>query len=173
MSGRTATSTPTPMMAQYLGLKEQAGADTLLFYRMGDFYELFFEDAERMAAALDLALVRRGKHNGQPIPMTGVPVHSSEAYIARLVIAGFRVAVCEQTEDPADASRRGRNAVVRREIIRLVTPSVSTPPTPVTLTSEGEAGRVPKRDTVDRGFGKGGGAQGDLLDLLNTSEPSA
>ena len=133
---------PTPMMAQYLAIKAEAGADTLLLYRMGDFYEVFFRDAERMAAELDIALTRRGKHRGQPIPMAGVPVHSSETYIARLVKAGFRVAIAEQTEDPMQAKRRGPRAVVRREIIRVVTPSVSPepdiPPLQTETTEEGE-----------------------------------
>lgn len=125
MAFRTA---PTPMMAQYLALKDKAGADTLLLYRMGDFYEVFFRDAERMAGALDIALTRRGKHNGRPIPMAGVPIHSSEVYIARLVKAGFWVAIAEQTEDPANAMKRGPRAVVRREIIRIVTPENSAGP---------------------------------------------
>ena len=133
---------PTPMMAQYLAIKAEAGADTLLLYRMGDFYEVFFRDAERMAAALDIALTRRGKHRGQPIPMAGVPIHSSETYIARLVRAGFRVAIAEQTEDPIEAKRRGPLAVVRREIIRVVTPSAGpkpdTPPLQTETTEEGE-----------------------------------
>ena len=114
---------PTPMMQQYLRIKAEAGAETVLFYRMGDFYEMFFADAERVAAALDIALTKRGKHEGQPIPMTGVPVHASETYLARLVKAGFSVAVCEQTECPTKAKQRGKSAVVRREIIRIVTPS--------------------------------------------------
>ena len=110
------------MMAQYLTIKEEVGPDALLFYRMGDFYELFFDDAVKAAAALDIALTKRGKHAGNPIPMCGVPVHASEAYLARLIKAGFRVAVCEQTEDPAEAKKRGSKSVVRREVVRLVTP---------------------------------------------------
>ncbi|MGB6319682.1 MAG: DNA mismatch repair protein MutS, partial [Litorimonas sp.] len=116
------TAKPTPMMAQYLAIKEDVGAEALLFYRMGDFYELFFDDAVRAAAALDIALTKRGKHLGDPIPMCGVPVHAAEAYLARLIRAGFRVAVCEQTEDPAEAKKRGSKSVVRREVVRLVTP---------------------------------------------------
>ena len=127
---------PTPMMAQYLAIKAEAGADTLLLYRMGDFYEVFFRDAERMAGALDIALTRRGKHDGRPIPMAGLPVHSAEGYIARLVRAGFRVAVCEPTEDPAKAAKRGRRAVVRREIVRLVTPGGATATAPAPLETE-------------------------------------
>lgn len=112
----------TPMMAQYLGIKADVGSEALLFYRMGDFYELFFEDAVRAAATLDIALTKRGKHAGNPIPMCGVPVHAADAYLARLIRAGFRVAVCEQTEDPAEAKKRGSKSVVRREVVRLVTP---------------------------------------------------
>ena len=88
---------PTPMMAQYLALKAQA-PDCLLFYRMGDFFELFFEDAVKAAADLDIALTARGEHDGKPIPMCGVPVHAREAYLARLIRRGFRVAVAEQME---------------------------------------------------------------------------
>lgn len=112
----------TPMMAQYLAIK-QANPGCLLFYRMGDFYELFFDDAVAAAAALDIALTKRGKHAGADIPMCGVPVHAAESYLARLIRRGFKVAVCEQTEDPAEAKKRGgAKAVVRREVIRLVTP---------------------------------------------------
>src|SRR3954469_991881 len=89
----------TPMMQQYLEIKA-AHPNALLFYRMGDFYELFFEDAEKAAPALGIALTRRGKHLGEDIPMCGVPVHSAESYLQKLIRQGFRVAVCEQTEDP-------------------------------------------------------------------------
>ncbi len=114
------------MMAQYLAIK--AGApDCLLFYRMGDFYELFFEDAVAAADALDITLTKRGKHEGAEIPMCGVPVHAAESYLSRLIRKGFRVAVCEQTEDPAEArKRRGHKAVVKREVVRLVTPGTIT-----------------------------------------------
>ncbi len=121
MSAKTANK-PTPMMVQYLAIKEEVGEEALLFYRMGDFYELFFDDAVRAAAALDIALTKRGKHAEQAIPMCGVPVHAAETYLARLIKAGFRVAVCEQTEDPANAKKRGSKSVVRREVVRLVTP---------------------------------------------------
>jgi DNA mismatch repair protein MutS len=107
-------------MAQYWAIKRQYPG-CLLFYRMGDFYELFFEDAVRAAAALDLALTRRGKHEGQDIPMAGVPVRSHEGYVARLIRAGFKVAVCEQTEDPAQAKKRGAKAVVARDVVRVIT----------------------------------------------------
>lgn len=111
----------TPMMAQFCSIKADYD-NALLFYRMGDFYELFFEDAEKAAATLDITLTKRGKHAGDDIPMAGVPVHAAEMYLSRLIKAGHRVAVCEQTEDPAEAKKRGSKAVVRREVIRLVTP---------------------------------------------------
>lgn len=114
------------MMAQFLEIKAGVGPEALLFYRMGDFYELFFDDAVRAAAALDIALTKRGKHLGEPIPMCGVPVHSSEVYLQRLIKKGFRVAVCEQTESPAEAKKRGSKSVVRREVARLVTPGTLT-----------------------------------------------
>ncbi|HYN39595.1 MAG TPA: DNA mismatch repair protein MutS, partial [Rhodospirillales bacterium] len=107
-------------MAQYWAIKRQY-ADCLLFYRMGDFYELFFDDAVQAAAALDIALTRRGKHEGEDIPMAGVPVHSHEGYIARLIRAGFKVAVCEQTEDPAEAKKRGGKSIVARAVVRVIT----------------------------------------------------
>src|SRR5678815_5455308 len=113
---------PTPMMAQYRRLKEEAG-DALLFYRMGDFFELFFDDAKVAAACLDIALTKRGTDAGEPIPMCGVPVHAAEAYLARLIRGGHRVAIAEQTESPAEARKaRGSKALVERAIVRLVTP---------------------------------------------------
>ncbi|HEV2160815.1 MAG TPA: DNA mismatch repair protein MutS [Stellaceae bacterium] len=112
-------------MAQYLDIK-RAHPDCLLFYRMGDFYELFFDDAVRAARALDITLTKRGKHDGDDIPMCGVPVHAAEAYLARLIRQGFRVAVCEQMEDPAEAKKRGGKAVVKRAVIRIVTPGTLT-----------------------------------------------
>ena len=118
-------SEPTPMMAQYLEIKAQH-PDALLFYRMGDFYELFFDDAARAAAALDIALTKRGQHAGADIPMCGVPVHSHESYLHTLIQKGFRVAVCEQLEDPAEARKRGHKAVVRRGVVRVVTPGTLT-----------------------------------------------
>ena len=107
-------SAHTPMMAQYLGLKS-AHPDTLLFYRMGDFYELFFEDAIDASRALGITLTRRGQHMGQDIPMCGVPVHAADDYLQRLIMLGFRVAVCEQVEDPAEAKKRGSKSVVKRD----------------------------------------------------------
>ncbi|WP_300298095.1 DNA mismatch repair protein MutS [Ferrovibrio sp.] len=115
----------SPLMAQYLTIKA-AHPDCLLFYRMGDFYELFFDDAGRAARALDIALTKRGEHDGQPIPMCGVPVHAAEAYLSRLIRQGFKVAVCEQTEDPAEAKKRGSKSVVRRDVVRVVTPGTIT-----------------------------------------------
>jgi DNA mismatch repair protein MutS len=115
----------TPMMAQYLELKS-AYADALLFYRMGDFYEMFFEDAVAAAEALDIALTKRGKHDGNDIPMCGVPVHAAEGYLLTLIRKGFRVAVCEQMESPAEAKKRGYKAVVKRDVVRLVTPGTLT-----------------------------------------------
>ena len=117
--------TITPMMAQYLEIKE-AHPDALLFYRMGDFYEMFFDDAVAAAEALDIALTRRGKHAGDDIPMCGVPVHSAEGYLLTLIRKGFRVAVCEQMENPADAKKRGSKSVVKREVVRIVTPGTLT-----------------------------------------------
>jgi DNA mismatch repair protein MutS len=118
-------SLATPMMAQYLEIKS-ANADCLLFYRMGDFYELFFEDASVASRALGIALTKRGKHLGEDIPMCGVPVHAADEYLQRLIAQGHRVAVCEQIEDPAEAKKRGPKAVVRRDVVRLVTPGTIT-----------------------------------------------
>ena len=115
----------TPAMAQYFELKA-ANPGYLLFYRMGDFYELFFEDAEIASRILGIALTKRGKHAGADIPMCGVPVHAAEEYLHKLIKAGQRVAVCEQMEDPAEAKKRGSKAVVRREVVRLVTPGTIT-----------------------------------------------
>ncbi len=115
----------TPMMAQFLEIKE-GYQDALLFYRMGDFYELFFDDAVAAAAALDIALTKRGKHLGEDIPMCGVPVHAAEGYLLTLIRKGFRVAVCEQMENPAEAKKRGSKSVVKRDVVRLVTPGTLT-----------------------------------------------
>ncbi|MCR9110813.1 DNA mismatch repair protein MutS [Marivita sp. XM-24bin2] len=113
------------MMAQYLEIKSQY-VDALLFYRMGDFYELFFDDAAAAAEALDIALTKRGKHDGDDIPMCGVPVHAAEGYLLTLIRKGFRVAVCEQMESPAEAKKRGSKSVVKRDVVRLVTPGTLT-----------------------------------------------
>ncbi|MDB5546640.1 MAG: mismatch repair protein MutS [Tardiphaga sp.] len=132
----TASSTPaaaaaepparvTPMMEQYLEIKA-ANPGLLLFYRMGDFYEMFFEDAEVASRALGIALTKRGKHQGADIAMCGVPVERSDDYLHRLIALGHRVAVCEQMEDPAAARARGNKSVVRRDVVRLVTPGTLT-----------------------------------------------
>jgi DNA mismatch repair protein MutS len=115
----------TPMMAQYLALKAEAEG-SLLFYRMGDFFELFFEDARLAAACLDIALTARGEHDGAPIPMCGVPIHAAETYLARLIKAGHRVAIAEQVESPAEARKRGAKSVVNRAIVRVVTAGTLT-----------------------------------------------
>ncbi|MET0258446.1 MAG: DNA mismatch repair protein MutS, partial [Methylobacterium sp.] len=115
----------TPMMAQFLTIKA-AHADCLLFYRMGDFYELFFDDAVEASRALGITLTKRGKHLGADIPMAGVPVVSADDYLQKLIAQGFRVAVCEQVEDPAEARKRGSKSVVKRDVVRLVTPGTIT-----------------------------------------------
>src|ERR1700751_3182735 len=120
-------SAPSPVMAQYLEVKA-ANPGCLLFFRMGDFFELFFDDAVAAAGALDIALTKRGRHNGADIPMCGVPAHTAEAYLARLIRAGFKVAICDQVEDPAEAKRRGAK-MLRRAVTRVVTAG--------TLTEEG------------------------------------
>jgi DNA mismatch repair protein MutS len=117
--------TVTPMMAQYLEIKAQ-NPGALLFYRMGDFYEMFFDDAVAAAEALDIALTKRGFHLGEPIAMCGVPVHAAEGYLLSLIRKGFRVAIAEQMEDPAEAKKRGSKSVVRRDVVRLVTPGTLT-----------------------------------------------
>lgn len=119
------TTPLTPMMAQYLEIKS-AHKDYLLFYRMGDFYELFFDDAVIASKALDIALTKRGKLDNQDVPMCGVPFHAYESYLAKLIRQGFKVAICEQTEDPREAKKRGSKSCVRREVIRLVTPGTLT-----------------------------------------------
>src|SRR5215813_15060910 len=115
----------TPMMEQYIEIK-RANPQYLLFYRMGDFYELFFEDAEVASRALGIMLTKRGKHLGKDIPMCGVPVERADEYLHRLIESGHRVAVCEQLEDPAEAKKRGNKSVVKRDVIRLVTPGTLT-----------------------------------------------
>ena len=115
----------SPMMAQYLEIK-QGHPGCLLFYRMGDFYELFFDDAVAASSTLDITLTKRGTHNGADIPMCGVPVHSADGYLARLIRAGHKVAVCEQVEDPAEARKRGGKSVVERAVVRVVTAGTLT-----------------------------------------------
>ncbi len=115
----------TPMMEQYIEIKAN-NPDSLLFYRMGDFYELFFQDAVDASRALGITLTKRGQHLGQEIPMCGVPIHAADDYLQKLIALGFRVAVCEQVEDPAEAKKRGSKSVVRRDVVRLVTPGTLT-----------------------------------------------
>src|ERR1700729_482008 len=115
----------TPMMAQYLEIKA-VNPGCLLFYRMGDFYELFFDDAEIASRALGIVLTKRGKHLGRDIPMCGVPVERADEYLHRLIALGHRVAVCEQLEDPAEARKRGAKSVVKRDVVRLVTSGTLT-----------------------------------------------
>src|SRR5580658_1285496 len=114
----------TPMMEQYIEIKS-ANPDCLLFYRMGDFYEMFFADAEVASRALGIVLTKRGKHLGRDIPMCGVPIERADEYLHRLIALGHRVAVCDQLEDPAEARKRGKS-VVRRDVVRLVTPGTLT-----------------------------------------------
>ncbi|MGN6460614.1 MAG: DNA mismatch repair protein MutS, partial [Pseudolabrys sp.] len=116
---------PTPMMEQYIEIKT-ANPDCLLFYRMVDFYDLFFEDAEVASRALGIMLTKRGKYLGKDVPLCGVPIHRSDEYLHKLIALGHRVAVCEQMEDPAEAKKRGSKAVVRRDVVRLVTPGTLT-----------------------------------------------
>src|SRR5438552_1133889 len=115
----------SPVMLQYHETK-RAHPGCLLFFRMGDFYELFFEDAVAAAPALDIALTKRGRHDGADIPMCGVPVHTAEAYLARLIRAGFKVAICEQVEDPAEAKRRGAKGPLKRAVVRVITAGTLT-----------------------------------------------
>ncbi len=120
------TSSLTPMMQQYMAVKEEH-ADCLVFYRMGDFYEMFFDDAVKASAALDIALTKRGKTQGTDIPMCGVPVHAYESYLSKLIRAGFPVAICEQVETPAQAKARGGSkALVKRDVVRIITPGTIT-----------------------------------------------
>ncbi len=118
-------ATATPMMEQFIEIKAN-NPDSILFYRMGDFYELFFQDAVEASRALGITLTRRGQHLGQDIPMCGVPVHAADDYLQKLIGLGFRVAVCEQVEDPAEAKKRGGKSVVKRDVVRLVTPGTIT-----------------------------------------------
>ena len=124
-SARADAGGTSPMIAQYWRIRREY-PEALLFFRMGDFYELFFDDAAKAAATLDIALTKRGRHLGEDVPMCGVPVHSAESYLQRLIRAGFKVAICEQTEDPAEARRRGPKTVVERDVIRIVTPGTIT-----------------------------------------------
>src|ERR1700758_4447228 len=139
----------SPGMEQYHVVKE-AHPGCLLFFRMGDFFELFFEDAQAAAPALDIALTRRGRHEGADIPMCDVPVHTADAYLARLIRAGFKVAICDQIEDPAEARRRGARGPVRRAVTRVVTAG--------TLTEEGLLDA--RRNNYLAGLAEAGGEMG-------------
>ncbi len=119
------SKSPSPFLLQYLEIKERH-KDALLFFRMGDFYELFFEDAQIAAEALDITLTARGQHSGEPIPMAGVPFHAAEGYLAKLIRSGHCVAVCEQLETPEEAKKRGSKSVVNRDVVRIVTPGTLT-----------------------------------------------
>ena len=119
------TAPVTPSMQQYFKVKA-AHPDYLLFYRMGDFYELFFDDAVTAASILDIALTKRGKHAGDEIKMCGVPVHAAEGYLQKLIASGHKIAICEQMETPEEAKKRGYKAIVNREVVRLVTPGTIT-----------------------------------------------
>jgi len=143
----------TPSMAQFLEIKT-ANPDSILWYRMGDFYELFFDDAVIASQALGIVLTKRGKHLGQDIPMCGVPVHRADEYLQRLIRQGYRVAVCEQLEDPAEARKRGAKAVVRRDVVRLVTPGTLTEETLLDARS---------RNYLTALFRAPGGADGPLI----------
>jgi DNA mismatch repair protein MutS len=125
LASEESRASATPMMEQYIEIKAK-NPGSLLFYRMGDFYELFFEDAVDASRALGITLTKRGQHMGQDIPMCGVPVHAADDYLQKLISLGFRVAVCEQIEDPAEAKKRGGKSVVRRDVVRLVTPGTIT-----------------------------------------------
>nr|WP_309589665.1 DNA mismatch repair protein MutS [Rhizobium rhizogenes] len=118
-------ATATPMMEQYIEIKAN-NPGSLLFYRMGDFYELFFDDAVEASRSLGITLTKRGQHMGHDIPMCGVPVHAADDYLQKLILRGYRVAVCEQVEDPAEAKKRGSKSVVKRDVVRLVTPGTLT-----------------------------------------------
>ena len=115
----------TPMMEQYLNIKNKY-KDALLFYRMGDFYELFFEDAIVASEALDIALTKRGKSNGKDIPMCGVPFHSADNYLPKLIKKGFNVAVCEQTETAEEAKFNSKKGPLKREVVRIISPGTLT-----------------------------------------------
>ena len=143
----------TPMMEQFIEIKA-ANPDSLLFYRMGDFYELFFQDAELASRALGITLTKRGKHQGEDIPMCGVPVHAADDYLQKLIAQGFRVAVCEQVEDPAEAKKRGSKSVVKRDVVRLVTPGTITEEK---LLAPGEASYLMALGRVKAGASAGNG----------------
>lgn len=166
----------TPAMAQYFRLKE-AHPDCLLFFRMGDFYELFFEDAVQASAALAITLTKRGKHGDDDVPMCGVPVHAADTYLARLIRAGFRVAVCEQLENPAEAKKRGAKSVVKRDVVRIVTPGTLTEDSLLTPTQNNYLAALAEAEGnravawLDMSTGAFTTAQGDVQELLGQTDP--
>ena len=115
----------TPLLRQYLSIKEQY-KDCLIFFRLGDFYELFFEDAEIAARVLGITLTKRGQVEGEDIPMCGVPHHQGDNYLARLLKKGFKVAICEQIESPEESKKRGYKEIIRRKVVRIATPGTLT-----------------------------------------------
>jgi DNA mismatch repair protein MutS len=177
---RSDTPQQTPMMAQYLRLKAEAG-DALLFYRMGDYFELFFDDAKAAAACLDIALTKRGSDSGDPVPMCGVPVHAAESYLARLIRAGRRVAIAEQVESPAEARKaRGSKALVERAIIRFVTPGTLTEETLLesgsanwlaAVACAGDDWAIAAADISTGRFELVGCGSGELLEVLDRVPP--
>ena len=167
-STRSESGSATPSMAQYIEIKT-ANPDCLLFYRMGDFYELFFDDAVQASQALGIALTKRGKHDGEDVPMAGVPVKRGDEYLQKLIRHGFRVAVCEQMESPKDARERGSKAVVRREVVRLVTPGTLTEDTLLDATRNNyfaavfQAPGTPEDDNVQFALAAADISTGDLV----------
>lgn len=166
----------TPFLEQYLGIKARH-PESLLFFRMGDFYELFFEDAEKAADILSITLTARGEYDGKPIPMAGVPFHAAEGYLARLIKGGCRVAVCEQTESPAEAKKRGSKSIVNRDIVRIVTPGTLTEDTllparqgqalaAIALAKGGQNGAVAICDVSTGAFAVQTCTAGDVADVL-------
>jgi len=153
----------TPAMQQYFRLK-YAHPDCLLFYRMGDFYELFFDDAEMAASILDIALTKRGKHGDIEVPMCGVPVHSHEGYLEKLIASGQKVAICEQMEDPATAkAARGYKAIVHRDVVRVVTPGTITEDSLLPARSSSVLAAIAPNKQA------GGGASLGVIDLASGS----
>ncbi len=166
----------TPFLEQYLGIKAKH-PESLLFFRMGDFYELFFEDAQTAADILSITLTARGEYDGSPIPMAGVPFHAAEGYLARLIKAGCRVAVCEQTESPAEAKKRGSKSIVNRDIVRIVTPGTITEDAllparqgqalaAIALAKTGQTGAVAVCDVSTGAFAVQACKAGDVADVL-------
>ncbi|MBR0678185.1 DNA mismatch repair protein MutS, partial [Roseomonas alkaliterrae] len=168
----------TPALAQWFAAKA-AHPDALIFFRMGDFFEMLFGDAEIAAPALDIALSYRGEHRGEPVPLCGVPVHASETYLARLIRQGYRVAICDQTETPEEQKRR-KAPTIRREVTRIVTPGTVTeealleaarPAWLLALAPAGERLGAAWLDVTTGAFGTASLAAADLPALLARLEP--